>query len=385
MDPSLVLGGPLYQLLLRCRLVTPSLELVPRRIVAFALITWLPLAVLAAVGGHLLYGIGVPFLFDLDVHVKFLISLPLLIGAELLVHRRVRAAVSQFLDRGLIAPEDMPRFEAITASGWRIRNSIVAEVVLLVLAFTLGHWLWRGQAALSSATWYAEPADGGMRYTWAGYWYTFVSMPIARFILLRWYFRLSIWYVFLWRVSRLRLRLNPLHPDRAGGLAFLGYVVLAFVPVLMAQTATLAGLIGNLIWHQGVKLPDFTLMIAVFIGSLILVVLFPLGFFLFQMAQAKWVALREYDLLASRYVNGFREKWLAKPGMAEPELLGSGDIQSLADLANSYEVIRQMRLLPFDRRVFLRLAIALALPLLPLTLTMLPLEQLIERLIKIVL
>ena len=59
------------------------------------------------------------------------------------------------------------------------------------------------------------------------------------------------------------------------------------------------------------------------------------------------------------------------------------DIQSLADLANSFEVVRQMDALPFNKNTVLRLAIVIVLPLLPLTLTMVPLDQMIDRAIKI--
>jgi hypothetical protein len=48
-------------------------------------------------------------------------------------------------------------------------------------------------------------------------------------------------------------------------------------------------------------------------------------------------------------------------------------------LANSYAVVRDMRVLPFGRATVLSLAVVTALPLLPLTLTMIPLEQLINR------
>lgn len=69
----------------------------------------------------------------------------------------------------------------------------------------------------------------------------------------------------------------------------------------------------------------------------------------------------------------------------DEQLLGCGDIQSLADLANSYEVVRQMRALPFDGALVLRVAIVTALPLLPLAPTMMPLEEIVRRLIGILL
>ena len=46
-DFSLVLGGPLFQLLMRSRLTTPALDLVKRRIVFISLFAWLPLLLLS--------------------------------------------------------------------------------------------------------------------------------------------------------------------------------------------------------------------------------------------------------------------------------------------------------------------------------------------------
>jgi hypothetical protein len=37
-----------------------------------------------------------------------------------------------------------------------------------------------------------------------------------------WHVRFFIWYRFLWQVSKIPLNLIPTHPDRAGGLGFLG-------------------------------------------------------------------------------------------------------------------------------------------------------------------
>ena len=62
-------------------------------------------------------------------------------------------------------------------------------------------------------------------------------------------------------------------------------------------------------------------------------------------------------------------------------LVGSADIQSLADLANAHDVVREMRVLPFGRRAVVTLAIVVALPYLPLTLTMIPFEALVSQVI----
>ena len=71
-DFSLVLGGPLFQLLRRSHLSDNALELVRRRLLVISLIAWLPLLVLSLVEGKALGGrAAVPFLLDVEVHVRF--------------------------------------------------------------------------------------------------------------------------------------------------------------------------------------------------------------------------------------------------------------------------------------------------------------------------
>ena len=48
-------------------------------------------------------------------------------------------------------------------------------------------------------------------------------------------------------------------------------------------------------------------------------------------------------MLAARYAREFDRKWLRGGAPADEPLLGSGDIQSLADLGNSYEVVKEMQ------------------------------------------
>jgi hypothetical protein len=230
------------------------------------------------------------------------------------------------------------------------------------------------------ATWFAGSVGGRVQLTPAGYWFLFVSLTIYRVLVVRWCFRLFIWYRFLWQVSRrVPLRLNALHPDRAGGLGFLSGSVFALAPVLVATSIALAGIIGGKIWHEGATLPQFKLEIAACIVFLVLLALTPLFFFMDHLAEARRAGLREYGVVGSRYVAEFRRKWIDGHAAEGEMLVGSGDIQSLADLSNSYDVVREMSLVPFGRTMLVRLVILIALPLLPLTLTMIPLEELIDR------
>jgi hypothetical protein len=164
------------------------------------------------------------------------------------MHRRLASVVSRFAERGVLTSEDRPKFTAAIEAVVRARNSIWLEFSVLLFTFTVGLWIWRHQVALGAATWYALPDSTGLHLTLAGDWYCFVSIPLFQFILLRWYLRLVIWFQFLWRVSRLNLRLLAMHPDRAGGIGFLGKSSYAFTPLLFAQGTVLAGLIASRIF-----------------------------------------------------------------------------------------------------------------------------------------
>jgi len=383
---SLVLGGPLFQLLIRARLSTDTLGLVKRRVIFFSLFTWLPLLMLSVLAGESVGGaIKVPFIYDVDVHVRFLVALPLLLVAELVVHQRMRQIVRQFIERGIVPVTARSQFEALISSAMRLRNSAVIEVSLMVLVLTAAHYLWASQITLESATWYAAIVEGHRQYSLAGYWYTFVSIPVFQFLLLRWYFRIFIWARFLWQVSRLDLHLVPTHPDRAAGLGFLGGSAAALMPLLLSQGALLAGLIANHIFYDGKTLLDFKPEIVAAVVFLLLLVLGPLCVFAPRLAQAKRQGLLEYGSLASSYVDGFDQKWLRGGAPRDEQLVGSGDIQSLNDLAGSFEVVHSMRPFPFGKTVVLQTAIAVLLPVLPLTLTMISLEEIVKRLLGILL
>lgn len=383
-DFSLVLGGPLFQLYRRARLSGDALEFARRRVLVLALVAWLPLLLLSLIGGHALGGtIKIPFLYDIEAHVRFLIALPILIAAELTVHSRIRPAVKSFVERRIIVSEDMPKFHTAIGSAMRLGNSRIVELGILVLVYTLGLWVWRSQIATGIESWYATSEGSQWHLTLAGYWYAFVSIPLFQFILLRWYFRFFIWFQFLWRVSKLRLRLIATHPDRAAGLGFLGSSTYAFSPILFAQGALLAGLIANRVWFEGQELMVFKIEAGVLVAFFTLLVLSPLLVFTAHLSRAKRNGLRDYGRLASRYTQGFERKWIEEAKSSEEELLGSGDIQSLADLGNSFTVVQETRLMPFGFKDVVRLVFATVAPLLPLTLMVVSLEELVGRLIKI--
>ena len=381
-DFSIVEGGALYQLLLPAGLVRPSLGLLARRTLVLTLIAWLPLLLLAVMAGRAWGGVRIPFLYDIDAHVRFLVSLPLLLYAETLVHQRMRPVVAQFIERNIVRPEQRERFESIIASSMRLRNSPVIELLMAALVLTVGHVLWRRQIALHDATWYANVSAGRLSLTLPGVYFAFVSVPIFQFILLRWYFRLVIWCQLLWRVSRLDLKLIPTHPDRMAGLGFLQGSAFALLPLLLAQSGAGGRADRRSHFLRRGAAPD------VQDGRP-----GPRGDFADHGAGAATGVYApaggvpaggdaRVRPLCQPLCGGVRAEVARARRPPDEALLGSADVQSLADLGNSLEVVSGMYAVPFSRQTVIRLAVAILLPVAPLLLTVIPFDQLLDGLLK---
>lgn len=382
---SLVQGGPLYQLLLKARLARPPLELAHRRMLAFSALAWLPLLALTLMEGTALGGVGVPFLLDVEAYARFLLAIPILLLAELVLHERVQDIIGQFRERSIVPAKAMPRFEGAIEAAVRVRDSRAVEPLLLAIVFLLGPWLWRHGLALQTDTWYASVSADGVELTRAGWWFVYVSAPIFQFLLLRWYFRLALWWRFLWQVSRIPLDLKALHPDRAGGLGFLGESVSAFMPVLVAQSLLVSGIIASRVVSGTHGAIEFRGEIVVLIVALIAMIVVPMLFFSPQLAAARRDGLRRFGALANTYVRDFDRKWLVGTTPAGEELIGSADIQSLADLAGGNDIVREMRTVPVGFRKIIVLAVATSAPFLPLVLTVIPLGELVKDIVGMML
>ena len=381
-DFSLVLGGPLFQLFRKAHLEGDHAELLARRILTLTVVAWAPLLLLT-LGASGASGTRVSFLRDVEVHVRFLVALPVLIAAELLVHMRIRAIVARFVDWGIVGPRSLPAFHRAIQSAIAMRNSSVFEVALFLCIYTVGLWLWHNRVTIDTGTWYAA-GSGRWDLTLAGFWYVFVSIPILQFILLRWYVRFFIWFRFLWQVSKIDLNLIPTHPDRAAGLGFLGKSVYAFGPILFAQGAMLAGLVASRVLYRGEPLVDFKLQIGGFIAFFVIAILGPLVMFTPLLASVRRKGLADYGQLAQQYMDGFDRKWVRHEVVSSEPLLGAADIQSLADLGNSYSLVREMRPVPFSLEDIARMVAVTAAPFLPLLLTMWSPEEVIVRVFQVV-
>jgi hypothetical protein len=371
-----LLGGPLYRLGCRLGLVHDRTNTVALGLVLGAF-PWIILLALA-----LVEGLG-PVLFSIEAigaHVRLLVTIPLLFACETSIDPRFTAFVHEIVRSQVVPVTERPALEAEIARIARWRDAWLPEACFLLAAALLG--LATPQENLFA---YLPGHTGGSSpgvvsaATWTSQWYWMVCMTLFRFLLLRWLWRLVLWCFFLWRVSRLELRLVPIHPDRAGGLGYLEVVHTEFTPLIFAISAAYSASLAQDIASSRMAFDAiypgvaFVLLVdaVVFIG--------PVCVFSLKLWRCKVKGMSDYSAFAERYVNEFDRKWLgADPAPGEP-LLGTADIQSLADLSNSVSIVRDMRLVPVSPSMLVSLAVAALVPLLPLVLFKYPLADLLAK------
>jgi hypothetical protein len=333
-DFSLVAGGPTYRLQHRLGLVTPeSLKPAKRAALCF-LVTWCPLLILSAAEGVVIgHSVRIPFLHDFAAYARFLVAIPLLILAEGLIGHHIAHVTGHFLHSRLVPERQHPAYELALDRAIKLRDSTWAEVVLLGLA-GLSAVIVGSEFPLHFSTWRALVSGSVAVHTWAGWWYLVVGVGLFQFLLWRWFWRLFVWYVFLWRVSQLDLQLIPTHPDRAAGLGFVGEAQRFFWTIVCALSATTAGVLANEIVFGGVPLQSYKIAVAGYVAVVLLIFLGPLLIFLPQMTSAKIKSLHEYSAFAVLHNHMFDGKWVRGDNPAHEAALGSPDISSLADLSS---------------------------------------------------
>jgi hypothetical protein len=376
-------GGQLYRTLRRAGFETTTPVASTRAAVVFAALAWLPLLVLSLAEAPRLGPVAAPFLQDFSTAVRFLVALPLLVFADSYLEPRLAAAARHFIAADVVAREDRPRFDQTIERALRLRDAVLPQILIVVLALGLS-LVGLTSAVSAESTWHAVLTPSGLQRTWAGWVYDFFTLPLYRVVILTWFWRYLIWTWFLWQTSRLQLRTVPSHPDLSGGLGFIGVGQSAFSILLVAFSIASAGVIGMQALH-GAPLASFYPLIGGYLVVMLIVFLGPLFMFSPALFRAKRRGLYRYAALGGEYTTEFERKWIeSRPENGEP-LLGSADIQSLADLAGSFDVVRQMRPYPFDRRVIAILGVGVIGPLLPLALVEQPISKLLGDIVQLLL
>jgi hypothetical protein len=377
---SVIGGGPLDRLQRRLGLMKLEAPLIVRRALVFSLVAWLPLLILSALQGTLLTNVRIPFLYDPSAHIRFLLSVPLLIVAEVIIGPRIVAATSHFISSGLIPEDRYQDFDAAIVDAIRLRDSNLSEAIILAITY-LGAFTSIRFLSATVSTWHSLVTESGHRFTLAGYWYALVSLPIFQFLVYRWLWRTFIWCRFLRRVSKLDLRLVPTHPDQAGGLGFLGETHRLYAIFIFAYAATASSIAAREVLFDKVPIQSYKIPVAALVITLVLIFLGPLLMFAPILLRTRRKSLHEYSTLACKLGRLYDQKWVKGNPLGE-SFLSTPDNTSLANYSHDYELVDRMRVFPFEPRTAVALAIAGLIPMVPLLAAVMPINEIFKLLLK---
>jgi len=379
---SVVGGGPVPRLLAVLGKAADEHPRLVRRTLLAILVTWLPLFVLSLLRGTA-YGprVTIPFLRDFAVNARFLIAVPVLILAEAGIANTWRTITLHFLRSGLVTPKGLPSFEAVIERTMRLRDRLLPEVVIAVLAY-LPLVFFTSEPLLGGVSNWHTLGASSSALSPAGWWFALVSTPFFRFLLLRWFWRLSLWTMFLWRTSRTDLHLVASHTDMAAGLGFLSEGQKAFSPIVFAGGVLVAASVGNSIAYQGATLSSMKVPMIAYGVIAVVLLLAPLLSVAPVLIKVKKKALFEYGALVTLHDQLFETKWIRTARGQVETILGSNDASSLVDLGSGYAVIRQMTFIPINRQTLVTLIVAAALPMGVLALFVTPVDQLLRLVMK---
>ena len=373
-------GGLTNGLALRLGLAPPTPVRRLLKVTLLVLLTWFPLVILSMLNGHAWTGrVSIPLMFDPVVHSRFLFVVPVLELAQIAVETSLRVQMRHFLESGLIPERQRAEYLAGVADITRLRNAPLVEGAIIVMSVVFSLLIRTvGSAGVQSSSWQRL----GETITPAGWWYILISLPVLYFFLTCWLWLFLLWAWFLFRTSRLDLELTPTHPDRAGGLGFLGWGMASFGLVVLAISAVISGSLAREIIHAGSSLANVKYHVIIFVIILMALLHAPLFVYTGRLARCRFRGLLDFGNLIWAHDHEFDEKWVRNPGKkAEGEsLLGSHDVASLGAISRAFDHIDEMRLIPFDKKASMVLVVAAVLPMVPLLGTSIPLGEILKTL-----
>jgi len=383
-DFALFDGGPFSKFQAALGLAGTEHRHVRRNIIVAVLLTWVPLAVLAAIQGRAIaLDWHKSMLLDVAMYARFLVALPLLIAATPGLRRRLQTVVPQFLEAELVKEPERRQFLANVTAMLRWRDSFIAAAVLVLLAAGQTAAYGMGTSAGMPGSWRYLDVEGGRHLSLAGLWLLAISHPLYQLVVLQFLYRLLLWWLFLWRTSRLDLDLNAAHPDGAGGLAFLAMVFTPFRLPLFAIAASAAGALANLILWTGAPFMDFKTAIGACVAVQVALVAGPLLFFGAQLRQVRNRGMLSFSASAGRQLRAFKEKWLTANPPAPSEMLCAPDFSAVSGYGQTAAVAKMSKL-PFSPRQLMPLIVAALLPFLPVAAMQIPLKEILAQVWKLI-
>jgi len=381
-------GGLIFRFYNLLHIQEPQSYSITRRIVVIITLSWLPLFLLTGIEGNLFNSnLDLPFLFDLQPYVKYLGILPFLIVAGKFIDPLIASVIHSMRSSGILGENNKGQYEeAIERLAIR-KDSYIADIVIIFISYTIvlsfQANLERFDASLEYTNWITSHSATGVHLTLAGWWFVLVSSPVLQIVFFRWFWRFYLWGTFLFQVSRIKLDLQPTHPDLAGGLGILKNGENAFILIFIAMAMNLSISLSVDIQCTDMNLVQaLPIVLSYIIASLVLMTI-PLFVFSRQLGYARRWGRVVYGDLGYRLSHAFNEKWGNSRNLSDgDELLKTDDSSVVCDYGDIYNTVRDMRFIPISLEGLVMQTVTLILPFLPLLLTEFSLPDILRRVVE---
>lgn len=263
-----------------------------------------------------------------------------------------------------------------------VRDAYLPELIILLLTAVSIFVNMSNHGVLDTTPWLGRWSGGTYHFTPAGWYGLAVGAPLWNFLLGLALWRWLMWTLYAFKLSRQRLKLLASHPDKRGGLSFLGLMVMAFSPIAFAASSVIASNWRHEILHHGAHLADFRLSAIVLVMIIALLAVGPLLFFVPRLAALRQRGILEYGILGQLHSSEFHEKWIKHRAGHEADFLVAPESNTLTGFGNSYEKIGQLNPFPVDMGSLYGLAAAVAVPALCVVLAQIPFATVLKELLK---
>lgn len=379
-DVSLFRGGLFYRVQLVTRLIEADRWHIPRRVMFILAVTWLPLVIITGLlNRHELVGV----LKDYQVYSRIAVAVPVLLIGQMLMEDRFCAIVKHVREAKLVGDEDLRKLDGVLARLRWLRDSPLPELIIVALVFAELALIWQSKVATASA-WAVTRSGGVAQLTPAGWYYGLVSVPIYQFLIGLSFWKWLVWSFFIFRLSRMDLKVVATHPDAHGGLGFLGLSPIGFAPVAFALSTVVGGAWRNQILNYGATLASFQMPAIILLVLIFMIALGPLALFVFKLDVLRRRAMLEYGVLAQNHATDFHEKWILHREDNKGAQFTASEVTALTDFAISYRNIKKMWPFPADRGTLVGLALAALLPLFPVVLAEIPFSAILKGFLQAV-
>ncbi len=343
-------------------------------------VAWVPLVIFSAFQGM---PVLLSFLTDYASLSRFLIIIPILILGERPLHARY-SLVAHHFEISAVADKEKTRFQSQWNSYEKLKDSVAARVMLLLLTYALAMWLgdFLSPEGSEFLSWWK--GGGGFRFfSLAGTWALFVSYPILVYFTLLWIWRQIMWARFLRSTTLLELRLIAAHPDHLGGLGFLEASLLGQLPFSFCLGVGLAGAIANRVFHEGQKVLAYRYLAPILIAAALLVSVAPYFFFTPTLMQMRRRGMLKYGALARAVGDRFEQRWLDREDSVNEESLMAPDFSATHDLYAVVSNIDEIRIVPVALINVYLFIIAALIPCIPVVIAAIPFDVLMKAVMKL--